>query len=68
MKFNPEKFVVARRAAGLSTRALAAKAGVSAQTVNRAERGKHVPFGLTLAAMCKALGVEVREVCDVDVP
>jgi DNA-binding XRE family transcriptional regulator len=49
------KIVEARNAVGLSQAALARKAGIRVETLNRLEKGKHTPDTATLAKINKAL-------------
>lgn len=51
---------VARRGAGLSMEALAAKAGVSTPTVYRAEHSRHVTKASTRQKLAEALGVDAE--------
>lgn len=51
---------VARKGAGLSMEALAAKAGVSTPTVYRAEASRHRTKPSTLAKLAEALGVDAE--------
>jgi len=55
-----ERLKVARHRAGLSTRALAEKAGVSAMAVSKYERGLDVPSSDVLIRLSRALGVRVE--------
>lgn len=54
-----ERIKSARRAAGLSLRALADQVGVSAQAVSQYERGISTPDGTMLLRLARALGVQV---------
>ncbi len=47
---------------GLSAEELAVKAGVSAQTVYRIERGKQPVGRVYVARVCRALGVDIKDV------
>lgn len=49
------KIIAARNAVGLSQAALARKAGIRAETLNRLEKGKHTPDLATMAKINKAL-------------
>lgn len=56
-----------RRRSGLSQRALAERAGVSASTVARIERGRLEPTLAMLQRLADAAGVEVRiQIADID--
>ena len=55
-----ERLKVARHRAGLSTRALAGKAGVSAMAVSKYERGLDVPGSDVLIRLARALDVKVE--------
>ena len=50
-----------RHQAGLSGERLAARAGLSAHTILRLERGRHVPLLTTLEKIAGALGVQVQD-------
>lgn len=50
-----------RYAASLTRAQLASRAGVSAETIGRIERGETTPNPATLAVICRALGVEPRK-------
>jgi len=60
-KFEPARFLSHRKAAGLSQRALAAKAGVSQALIAEIERGKHPPSAASLSKIAAALGVSPEE-------
>lgn len=49
------KIIAARHAVGLSQAALARKAGIRAETLNRLEKGRHTPDLATMAKINKAL-------------
>lgn len=49
------KIIAARNAVGLSQAALARKARIRAETLNRLEKGKHTPDLATMAKINKAL-------------
>jgi DNA-binding XRE family transcriptional regulator len=49
------KIIAARKAVGLSQVALARKAGIRVETLNRLEKGKHTPDLATMAKINKAL-------------
>jgi DNA-binding XRE family transcriptional regulator len=49
------KIIAARKSVGLSQAALAGKAGIRAETLNRLEKGKHTPDLATMAKINKAL-------------
>jgi DNA-binding XRE family transcriptional regulator len=49
------KIIAARNAIGLSQAALARKAGIRVETLNRLEKGKHTPDLATMAKINKAL-------------
>jgi DNA-binding XRE family transcriptional regulator len=49
------KIIAARNAVGLSQAALARKAGIRVETLNRLEKGKHTPDLATMAKINKAL-------------
>ena len=49
------KIIAARNAVGLSQTALARKAGIRVETLNRLEKGKHTPDLATMAKINKAL-------------
>jgi transcriptional regulator with XRE-family HTH domain len=49
------KIIAARKAVGLSQAALARKAGIRVETLNRLEKGKHTPDLATMAKINKAL-------------
>ena len=55
-----ERLKMARRMAGLSQRALAERAGVSAMAVSKYERGINVPGSDVLIRLAQALGVKVE--------
>jgi Zn-dependent peptidase ImmA (M78 family)/DNA-binding XRE family transcriptional regulator len=55
-----ERLKQARKAAGLTTRALAEQAGVSAMAISKYETGKSMPSSGVLLALAKALGVRVE--------
>jgi Zn-dependent peptidase ImmA (M78 family)/DNA-binding XRE family transcriptional regulator len=50
----------ARKAAGLSLRALAERTGVSAMAISKYETGKSIPSSTVLLALAKALGVRTE--------
>ena len=50
-----QKIIAARNAIGLSQAALARKAGIRVETLNRLEKGKHTPDLATMAKINKAL-------------
>jgi putative transcriptional regulator len=50
---------IARATRGLSQTALAAQAGVTRETVNRIERGRHAPSLATALALGRAVGCDV---------
>jgi transcriptional regulator with XRE-family HTH domain len=52
-----QKIVAARDAVGLSQAALARKAGIRIETLNRLEKGKHTPDLATMAKINGALDV-----------
>lgn len=54
----------ARAAAGLTQKELAELAGVQRETVNHAERGKHLPGAETLARIARALDVPIDSLFD----
>jgi transcriptional regulator with XRE-family HTH domain len=56
--FAPSKLLVARLAKGLSRPELALAAGVSDETIRRAEHGHKVPRPGTVAALAAALDVD----------
>ena len=49
------KIIAARKAVGLSQAALARKAGIRVETLNRLEKGKHTPDMATMAKINRAL-------------
>jgi len=49
------KIIAARNAVGLSQAALARKAGIRVETLNRLEKGKHTPDLATTGKINKAL-------------
>jgi DNA-binding XRE family transcriptional regulator len=49
------KIIAARHAVGLSQAALARKAGIRVETLNRLEKGKHTPDLATMAKINRAL-------------
>ena len=49
------KIIAARDAAGLSQAALARRAGIRVETLNRLEKGRHTPDLATMAKINKAL-------------
>src|SRR6266508_1715203 len=49
------RIIAARKAVGLSQAALARKAGIRVETLNRLEKGKHTPDMATMAKINKAL-------------
>jgi DNA-binding XRE family transcriptional regulator len=49
------KIIAARNAVGLSQTALARKAGIRVETLNRLEKGKHTPDLATMAKINRAL-------------
>ena len=49
------KIIASRKAVGLSQSALARKAGIRVETLNRLEKGKHTPDLATMAKINKAL-------------
>ena len=49
------KIIAARNAVGLSQAALARKAGIRVETLNRLEKGKHTPDLATMAKINRAL-------------
>jgi len=55
-----ERIKQARKASGLSQRALAEKAGVSAMAISKFENGQLTPASGTLLALAEALGVRVE--------
>lgn len=55
-----ERIRQARNAAGLSLRALADKAGVTAMAISKYENGQSTPSSEVLLALAKALGVRVE--------
>ena len=55
-----ERLKQARKGAGLSTRALGEKAGVSAMAISKYETGKSVPSSPVLLNLSKALNVKVE--------
>ncbi len=55
-----ERIKQARQAAGLSLRALAEQAGVSAMAISKYERGEMTPGSEVLLRLAKALGVRVE--------
>jgi Zn-dependent peptidase ImmA (M78 family)/DNA-binding XRE family transcriptional regulator len=55
-----ERLKQARKAAGLSTRALGEQAGISAMAISKYETGKSVPSSAVLLSLSKALGVKVE--------
>lgn len=55
-----ERLKQARKATGLSTRALAEKAGISAMAISKYETGKSTPSSTVLLSLSKALGVKVE--------
>ena len=50
-----KKIIAARNAVGLSQAALARKAGIRVETLNRLEKGRHTPDLATMAKINKAL-------------
>jgi DNA-binding XRE family transcriptional regulator len=58
---DPQKFKSMRESKGMTTRALAHKAGVSTETINAIEHGRRQPTVTTLDKIARALGVEVRD-------
>jgi DNA-binding XRE family transcriptional regulator len=49
------KIIASRKAVGLSQAALARRAGIRVETLNRLEKGKHTPDLATMAKINKAL-------------
>jgi DNA-binding XRE family transcriptional regulator len=49
------KIIAARKSVGLSQAALARRAGIRVETLNRLEKGKHTPDLATMAKINKAL-------------
>jgi putative molybdopterin biosynthesis protein len=58
---DPQKVRALREAKGMSTRALARKAGVSTETIYAIEHGKRQPSVTTLDKIAKALDAEVKD-------
>src|SRR6266508_2961499 len=54
-----ERIKLARRTAGLSLRAAAEKAGVSAQAISKYERGLDIPSSTVLLRLAPALNVRL---------
>lgn len=54
--FNPKRLSLARARRGLTSKALAEKAGIRADTITRLEKGRHNPEPETIDKMAKALG------------
>jgi DNA-binding XRE family transcriptional regulator len=52
------KIIAARQAVGLSQAALARRAGIRVETLNRLEKGKHTPDLATMAKINKVLDEE----------
>lgn len=50
-----KKIIASRKAVGLSQAALAVKAGIRPETLNRLEKGKHTPDLATMAKINRAL-------------
>jgi len=59
MQLSPERVKAAREVANLSQRAVATAAGVSIDTVRRAENGLHEPGANALGRIATALGVSI---------
>lgn len=59
MQLSPERVKAARENAGLSQRAVAVAAGVSIDTVRRAENGLHAPSANAIGRIAYALDVLV---------
>jgi Zn-dependent peptidase ImmA (M78 family) len=55
-----ERLKLARRAAGLSLRELAASAGISAQAISKYERGLDTPSSGVLLRLAEVLGVKIE--------
>lgn len=55
-----ERLKSARKRAGLSMRALAERAGVSAQAISKYERGQDVPSSVVIIRLAKALGIPLE--------
>jgi len=55
-----ERIRQARKAAGLSLRALAGRAGVTAMAISKYETGKSTPSSRVLLDLSKALGVRTE--------
>jgi transcriptional regulator with XRE-family HTH domain len=60
MSSPAQMVMVARQAAGLTQRSLAARAGTSAAAINRYERGRSRPDLETLARVLAACGFELQ--------
>jgi transcriptional regulator with XRE-family HTH domain len=59
---DAEELRRARQAAGLTQQALGARAGMSANTISRAEHGLHRHMRhVTVAALARALGVPMAQ-------
>ncbi|MHC3394700.1 helix-turn-helix domain-containing protein [Streptomyces lavendulocolor] len=59
--FRPDVLLTQREAAGLSCEQLAMLAGISPETVRRAEKGKSKPSARVTKALADALGRRVEE-------
>lgn len=59
MQFSPLLVRAARERAGLTQREVADRAGISVDTVRRAEAGSHEPSASKAAAIAAALGVSI---------
>ena len=57
----PEKLIRRRKAAGLSQKALAQRAGIRPETLNRIERGKTTPDYSTVRKLVVAMNTAERE-------
>jgi len=58
----PSKIKTLRKKLALSQRELAAKAGITAATLNRIETGKESPMPKTIRALAAALGVSPADI------
>lgn len=68
LSFSPTKLQRFRLERGLSREALAKAAGVHYWSIQAWERGQHVPRGLSVAAVARALGVEFDDLFEEQAP
>jgi transcriptional regulator with XRE-family HTH domain len=63
---NTEALRTARKNAGLTQKQLAARIGVSVDTIGRAERGDHLTLVTTLARIARETGVSLDTLVRLD--